>query len=94
MWEIQDKLPRGAVVAFATVVRTTQITAESAGTLRANHPAEHAFGDYTPGRWAWVLEDVETPPEPIEAKGHQGIFDIPDQELGLAPAQLTIDEAA
>lgn len=95
VWEIQDRLPRGAVVAFARVVRTTQITVESAGALRNRHPAEHAFGDYqAPGRWAWVLENVEPLTDPIQVKGQQGIFDIPDEDLGIVPAQLTIDEAA
>lgn len=94
VWEIQEHLPRGAVVAFARIVRTTQITVESAGALHRDHPAEHAFGDYQPGRWAWVLEDVEALRTPIPAKGAQGIFEIPDEHLGIVPAQLTIDEAA
>ena len=94
VWEIQERLPRGAVVAFARIARTTQITVESAGALAQRNPAEHAFGDYQPGRWAWVLEQVEALPEPIPVKGHQGIFEIPDPQLGIHPAQLTIDEAA
>lgn len=31
-----------------------------------------AFGDYTPGRWAWFLSDIERFPEPISATGKQG----------------------
>lgn len=94
VWTLQERLPRGAVVALARVVRTTQITVETAETLRLRHPAEHAFGLYTPGRWAWVLADIQALPEPIPAKGHQGIFEIPDEDLGIYPAQLTIDEVA
>lgn len=30
---------------------------------------ERAFGDYTPGRYAWLLEDVKVLPEPIPVKG-------------------------
>jgi hypothetical protein len=30
---------------------------------------ERAFGDYSPGRYAWILEDVKQLPEPIPAKG-------------------------
>jgi hypothetical protein len=35
------------------------------------------FGDYAPGRWAWLLRDVRpiTPPTPV--KGAQGFFDLP-----------------
>lgn len=35
---------------------------------------EYVFGDYTPGRYAWILEDVKQLPEPIPAKGHQGLW--------------------
>lgn len=36
------------------------------------------FGDYAPGRWAWLLRDVKvlTPPAPVV--GRQGIFDLPN----------------
>lgn len=30
------------------------------------------FGDYTPGRWAWLLAEVQALPEPAPAKGKQG----------------------
>lgn len=34
------------------------------------------FGDYAPGRWAWLLKDIEVfkPSEPLT--GRQGFFDI------------------
>lgn len=35
---------------------------------------ELSFGDYTPGRFAWVLEDVIMLPEPIPAIGHQRLW--------------------
>jgi hypothetical protein len=36
---------------------------------------ERAFGDFKPGRFAWVLEDVVRLPEPIPARGHQGLWE-------------------
>lgn len=36
---------------------------------------ERAFGDYTPGRYAWLLTDVEMLPEPIPAKGSLGLWE-------------------
>ena len=33
-----------------------------------------AYGDFTPGRWAWLLDDVETLTEPIPAKGRQRLW--------------------
>lgn len=35
------------------------------------------FGDYTPGRWAWLLREVKPLNPPSEVKGHQGFFDLP-----------------
>ena len=32
------------------------------------------YGDFTPGRWGWVLEEVHGLPEPIPAKGRQGVW--------------------
>lgn len=36
---------------------------------------ERAFGDYTPGRYAWVLENVEMLEEPIPIKGKQRLWE-------------------
>lgn len=36
---------------------------------------ERAFGNYAPGRYAWQLEVVKTPAEPIPARGGQGIWE-------------------
>lgn len=36
---------------------------------------ELQFGDYSPGRYAWILTDVKRPPEPIPAKGALGLWE-------------------
>lgn len=35
---------------------------------------ERAFGDYTPGRWAWLLDNVRPLPRPIAARGMPGLW--------------------
>jgi hypothetical protein len=35
---------------------------------------EYAFGDYSPGRYAWLLADVRALPTPIPARGYQGLW--------------------
>lgn len=64
-----DELPRGFIIASAELVRIERITP-------ANLPAEPelSFGDYTPGRFAWYLEDVK-PVSPIAAKGALGLWE-------------------
>lgn len=36
---------------------------------------ELSFGDYTPGRYAWILANVKPLPEPVPAKGSLGLWD-------------------
>lgn len=35
------------------------------------------FGDYAPGRWAWLLRDVKPLIPPTPMKGAQGFFNLP-----------------
>ena len=62
-------LLRGFIIASAELVRIERITS-------ANVPAEpeRSFGDYTPGRFAWYLENVK-PVSPIAAKGALGLWE-------------------
>lgn len=82
-----DALPLGAIVATAILDRAREITAESAAALLARNPQEHAFGLYTPGRWAWFLRDVKRLSVPVPFRGSQGAFDVDDELLGTLPAQ-------
>ncbi len=63
-------LPLGAVIAVALLVDVQRIT-------RAHAPAEpeRSFGDYTPGRFAWLLDHVRRLPEPVAAKGALGLWE-------------------
>lgn len=42
---------------------------------------EKAFGNYEPGRFAWLSEETEALKEPIQFIGRQGIFEVPDAIL-------------
>lgn len=63
--------PRGCILATAELVDCIRITPEYITTLT---PDELALGDYTPGRYAWKLANVQKLPEPIPAKGRQGLW--------------------
>ena len=41
---------------------------------------QRPYGDYSPGRYAWLLADVRALPQPMPAKGRQGLW-TPDSEL-------------
>jgi hypothetical protein len=70
-------LPTGCVIAIAELVDCRP--AESyvfGGTLRDISENEIIFGDYTPGRYAWILENIR-PIEPVPAKGQQRLWEWP-----------------
>lgn len=50
------------------------ITMEYAAAAREADPLDFSFGDFTPGRYAWILTDVEHIP-PAKARGMPGIWD-------------------
>ncbi len=63
-------LPLGAIIAYATLVDIVLITLENI----PDEP-ERSFGIYTPGRFAWILQDVYRLPEPVGAKGSLGLLE-------------------
>ena len=77
-WRWVQSLPRGAVVAFATIVACHQVHSQRDGYAlcvdQSGQPSRFVldgFGDYSPGRWIWELADVETVDPPIPAAGRQ-----------------------
>jgi hypothetical protein len=76
-----DKLPRGAVIATCRMTgcvpvevinNASNVFAVSLGQISEQ---ELAFGDYSAGRWAWILEDVKPLPEPIPARGALSLWE-------------------
>ncbi len=74
MWELraavkfERNLPLGVVVGTVEIVDCLPVV-EVIATLTER---ERALGDYSPGRWAWVLKNPVMFDTPIPAKGKQG----------------------
>ena len=64
-------LPTGAVIATATLAKVLTTGPALWGWLPDD---EAEYGDFSPGRFAWALEDVQVLPEPIPARGQQGLW--------------------
>lgn len=47
-------------------------------------PQERYFGDYSPGRFAWITKDVQRLTAPIPAKGALGLWEFDDDKLAAA----------
>ncbi len=91
-----DQLPRGMIVAIGELF-DCRSTEEARPGKRGwfahvnNKPVyweltdqERAFGDYTPGRYAWLLANVRPLPAPIPAKGALGLWTIDDVVIEAA----------
>lgn len=79
---LDGHLPLGAIVATAVLDRCSEMTMRSIIALRDNDPHEHAFGFYAPGRFAWVLRDVDhlTEAVPFEwSVGPRPFDDVADE---------------
>lgn len=75
-----DELPRGAIVAVATLDRVRPITAAGARLLERENPTEFAFGNYSledGQRYAWVFSDATPLPAPVECGASQKLWRVP-----------------
>jgi hypothetical protein len=74
---LPSRLPLGAFVAVARLV-DIRPTEELYPHISA---IERLYGNYEPGRFGWMLEDIRPLPDPVGFKGHQGLFNAPDHLL-------------
>jgi hypothetical protein len=75
---LPERIPLGAVVCTARLVDC--IPTEEAALVISQDDVrrwgiEHIYGDYSPGRWAWLLDGVEPLPEPIFVRGSLGLWE-------------------
>ena len=89
-----DILPFGAIVAVCTLVDCKITESFTQGELDTQHYSptatahnsintwtERMMGDFSLGRFGWVLRDIKPLSEPIPYRGQQGLFEIPDEEM-------------
>lgn len=77
--EYQHLLPRvtkvrqGYILCMANLVDCVQMTDEF---INQVDDAERAVGFYSPGRYAWILNDITPIPYPVRAKGRLGLWEV------------------
>lgn len=49
---------------------------------------QRPYGDYTPGRYGWLLTDIRTLSVPVPARGYQRLWTPPDDVVAAVDAQL------
>lgn len=101
-------LPLGAVIAVVSLTHVYRIGSPGDAPSNDGRPRpgslldpatlsaqERAFGNYTPGRYAWVFGDVLKLPEPIPATGRLGLWEwkIPAELREYLAAQPIVERA-
>jgi hypothetical protein len=79
-----DTYPRGQVIALAYL---SELVVMTEAWIAAISPAERLLGDYHPGWCGWVFSRVVPLPQPIPARGQQGLWrwTPPDAVAALLP---------
>lgn len=94
-----NQLPRGAIVAVCRLVDcvSTDSVVKQAGAWHRQRNTfwpltvqERAFGDYSAGRYAWLLADIQALPEPILAKGALGLWEPDAATLEAVQRQIAV----
>lgn len=75
-----EKFPTGAIIGKANLVNCVQIDVQMAELIRKQQPAEYEFGDFTPGRFAWVMTDAMLFERPIPARGKPGLWNYEKEQ--------------
>ena len=76
---VPPRLPFGAIIGFAHIHGV--FNTEYARISSYMNPIEKLYGDYSDGRYAWILDQIEPFPDDkiIPYRGQLGLFDIPDE---------------
>ena|SRR3990167_9294350 len=81
---LSSRLAFGAIIGAVNVVAIFD-TLETRLTTTA---LDGLYGDFSPGRFAWKKKGSILFPEPVDFRGSQGFFDVPEQTIIKLTEQL------
>lgn len=73
----RPKFRNGHIYAKAVLVDCIEMTEEN---IKALSQDEIDAGYYAPGRYMWILSNIEALPEPIKCRGHLGLWEYKGEE--------------
>ena len=68
-------MPLGAIIGLATIQRV-QKTEEVVSVISV---IERLYGDYSFGRYAWILCDITKLADPVACRGALGLWNVPTE---------------
>ena len=74
-----NALPRGAIIAICDLVECVPV--EDLWPELATMGDEQWFGDYSQGRFAWILSDIRVLNPPVSMKGALGLWEWKEPEM-------------
>jgi hypothetical protein len=93
IYDLAD-LPRGYIVAIGELIACCKIPDRatiypvSGGIIKSlrlpPYEPEFLFGDYTPGRYAWVFQNIRKVDPMVPALGKQGLWEWRDHNLPIS----------
>lgn len=89
-------LPFGAIVAVCRLHHCCPTEHIASDWWRKNNLShsltdqEYAFGDYSPGRYAWLLADVQALAEPVACKGVLGLWEPDAATMDVVMRQVKV----
>ncbi|MBV4426523.1 hypothetical protein, partial [Clostridium tyrobutyricum] len=75
------EIPVGMIVAKCNLVDCIKVKASNSNIVYTDVPRvivegkELIFGDYSPSRYAWILDNIEPLREPVPAKGQLSLWE-------------------
>jgi hypothetical protein len=82
------RLPRGCVICTCSLVDCLPVESIRVIRVLMEHRDEASFGDFSEGRWAWLVTDVRRLGRRVPARGRLGLWEWegPEEEAsGEAP---------
>lgn len=70
----KDRIPTGAIIGKAKLTDCKLIDEAYYQFTKDLCPEEFLYGDFTPGRYAWVFEEPELFKNPLPVSGRQGLW--------------------
>jgi len=80
-------LPRGCFVALGKL-RHCLSTTDHSKLIPPTTSDEYHFGDYSPGRFMWVFDEIWKLSSPVYARGHQGLWKLDERTVDVVLAML------